>query len=59
MLGLNELSVVNFDTVVVLAWQHSRVLMQRINDVKFGGVTVCIMPRFDLIEPTYISGEPI
>jgi len=48
VLGLNELSAVNLETVVILAWQHSGVLKQRISDLKFGGSTISIMPRFDI-----------
>ncbi len=52
VLGLNELSAESFETVVILAWQHSEVLRQRMSDLKFGGSTISIMPRFEIIGST-------
>ena len=50
VLGNNELSAENFETVVILAWQHSRVLLQRLIEINYCGVAMKIMPRFDQID---------
>ena len=33
VLGINELSAENFETVVILAWQHSGVLLKRLREI--------------------------
>jgi SAM-dependent methyltransferase len=50
VLDLNELFAMNSETVVILAWQHSKVLVQRLIDIKFRGSAVNLMPYFDLIQ---------
>ena len=47
VLALNELDAERLETVVILAWQHSEVLRRRIADLKFEGMTISIMPRFE------------
>ena len=55
VLGINELSAENFETVVILAWQHSEVLSKRLLDIEYDGVTFCIMPSIKRIVPTNLA----
>ena len=50
VLGLNELFVKNSETVVVLAWQHSKVMLQRLIDINFRGSVVNLLPYYDRIQ---------